>query len=304
MFLISILHSNVGYDRVILERSVRVASKKLTSKEVASKRFTPVRMREGYAMDEVDTFLEKVQETLDAFEAELSALNQESIELRKRPSAGANPAEVTELKKNLDASSKALIDTQAQLQATHAKMLQAQAQLKAAEQNSVTNQVLQAKVAEQGKEIERLTAALEKAGADVVKAREEAKQARENREPAVFDPSTMDISGASATVARLLENGAKQYDALIADAKAEAAKVIKEAERIKEESLGGLEGEKKKLESRVSELRGMELKFREQLRHEYSSALTKLQSDELDLSSAPKTAPIRLDTSEIPSFND
>jgi len=59
----------------------------LTPEDVSNKRFTPVRLREGYDMGEVDQFLDEV-------EAELSRLVQENDELRAKVEAtpsGAAP---------------------------------------------------------------------------------------------------------------------------------------------------------------------------------------------------------------------
>ena len=57
----------------------------LTPEDVSNKRFTPVRLREGYDMGEVDQFLDEV-------EAELTRLLRENDELRKgiAPSGGAD----------------------------------------------------------------------------------------------------------------------------------------------------------------------------------------------------------------------
>ena len=66
----------------------------LTPEDVSNKRFTPVRLREGYDMGEVDQFLDEV-------ESELSRLTRENEELRGKLSTaqhgGATPSEpVTE----------------------------------------------------------------------------------------------------------------------------------------------------------------------------------------------------------------
>ena len=52
----------------------------LTPEDVSNKRFTPVRLREGYDMGEVDQFLDEV-------EAELARLTKENEELRSKVSA-------------------------------------------------------------------------------------------------------------------------------------------------------------------------------------------------------------------------
>src|SRR3954464_3804709 len=52
----------------------------LTPEDVSNKRFTPVRLREGYDMGEVDQFLDEV-------EAELARLTRENDDLRAKLSA-------------------------------------------------------------------------------------------------------------------------------------------------------------------------------------------------------------------------
>src|SRR3954466_8867150 len=61
----------------------------LTPEDVSNKRFTPVRLREGYDMGEVDQFLDEV-------EAELARLTRENDDLRTKLSAAprGSPAEV------------------------------------------------------------------------------------------------------------------------------------------------------------------------------------------------------------------
>src|SRR5690349_13629997 len=52
----------------------------LTPEDVSNKRFTPVRLREGYDMGEVDQFLDEV-------ESELERLHKENDDLRSKLSA-------------------------------------------------------------------------------------------------------------------------------------------------------------------------------------------------------------------------
>src|SRR5918998_3292741 len=57
----------------------------LTPEDVSNKRFTPVRLREGYDMGEVDQFLDEV-------EAELARLTKENDDLRAKLSAAQSGA--------------------------------------------------------------------------------------------------------------------------------------------------------------------------------------------------------------------
>ena len=57
----------------------------LTPEDVSNKRFTPVRLREGYDMGEVDQFLDEV-------EAELARLTKENDDLRSKLSSAQSGA--------------------------------------------------------------------------------------------------------------------------------------------------------------------------------------------------------------------
>jgi DivIVA domain-containing protein len=60
----------------------------LTPEDVSNKRFTPVRLREGYDMGEVDQFLDEV-------ESELARLTKENDDLRSKLSAAQSGAPVS-----------------------------------------------------------------------------------------------------------------------------------------------------------------------------------------------------------------
>src|SRR5689334_18137623 len=61
-------------------RKTRCEVMPLTPEDVSNKRFTPVRLREGYDMGEVDQFLDEV-------ESELERLHKENDDLRSKLSA-------------------------------------------------------------------------------------------------------------------------------------------------------------------------------------------------------------------------
>src|SRR3954468_16390010 len=56
-----------------------------TPEDVSNKRFTPVRLREGYDMGEVDQFLDEV-------EVELTRLHQENDDLRQKLASASTSA--------------------------------------------------------------------------------------------------------------------------------------------------------------------------------------------------------------------
>src|SRR5689334_22040921 len=69
-------------------RKTRCEVMPLTPEDVSNKRFTPVRLREGYDMGEVDQFLDEV-------EAELARLTKENDDLRSKLSTAQSGGAVT-----------------------------------------------------------------------------------------------------------------------------------------------------------------------------------------------------------------
>src|SRR6476469_4078692 len=72
----------------------------LTPEDVSNKRFTPVRLREGYDMGEVDQFLDEVEAELerllkenDDLRTKLSAAQGGAPVVTERPAEAAKPAE-------------------------------------------------------------------------------------------------------------------------------------------------------------------------------------------------------------------
>lgn len=289
--------------------------KKLTAKEVASKRFTPVRMREGYSMDEVDVFLEAVETTITTFDSEVIALQKENEDLRNKPAevTGVSPAELAEVKKRLDKTLGELSDAQGKIAEAH-----------------VAKQNAEKRASDHEAEIARLTKELEAAKNAALNAKP---APAAPAEPAIFDPKTMDLTGASATVARMLETAAKNHDDLITEGQTEAERLKKEAEsqatellknaeseansklneaeEIKRQAYAEVEDQKRGLEQAVQHLQAVEAKAREDLIRLYTSSLEEVQArpsvidSPADTGSIPQQNPAgRRGNGDSPSFND
>lgn len=250
--------------------------KKLTVEEVANKRFTSVRMREGYSIDEVDKFLEKMEETIETYDGEVFDLQKQVSSLEQLPELDNSSSELEELKR------------------THAAKLR---ELEEAVQNNTRLQ----------NTIEGLGLELVKVNADLAAARQ-GRAAAETLATAANDSlnrvqaaaaKPMDAASASGAAARILENAAKNYDELLAQGEAEAKAVIEKAEveatdlrssaerqaaeiiaevnSAKEEAFGDIESQKRQLEESVAHLASVETRARDELVRVYSSSLEELQ---------------------------
>jgi len=161
--------------------------KKLTAQEVANKRFTPVRMREGYSIDEVDKFLEKMEDTIEGYDNELLELQRQITALEELPKLDGDSPELEELKRS------------------HAAKLR---ELEEAVQNNV-----------------RLQNTIDGLGLELVKANSDLDAARQGRAAAealataandslnrvqAAASKPMDVTAASGAAARILENAAKK----------------------------------------------------------------------------------------------
>jgi len=282
--------------------------KKLTVEEVANKRFTSVRMREGYSIDEVDKFLEKMEETIETYDGEVFDLQKQVSSLEQLPELDNSSSELEELKR------------------AHAAKLR---ELEEAVQNNTRLQ----------NTIEGLGLELVKVNADLVAARQ-GRAAAETLATAANDSlnrvqaaaaKPMDAASASGAAARILENAAKNYDELLAQGEAEAKAVIEKAEveatdlrssaerqaaeiiaevnSAKEEAFGDIESQKRQLEESVAHLASVETRARDELVRVYSSSLEELQKSKpaVNVGEAiePRTGPQRVANplfGDVPAF--
>jgi DivIVA domain-containing protein len=216
----------------------------LTPEDVSNKRFTPVRLREGYDMGEVDQFLDEV-------EAELERLLAESDDLRTKLAAatgGEPPA------------------PQARAAKTEAKVADAPTATDATAGSSAaaapreTIKVVTAAEASSAA-LRLLELATKNADEVVAEAKEEAEQ----------------IVGAARTEAERLESETKaKTDTLEQEARSRAQNLDAETETKRSELLGDMEREKARLDAEVDTLRAFEREYRSRLRSYFTEQLQAL----------------------------
>ncbi len=236
----------------------------LTPEDVRSKRFTPVRLREGYDMGEVDQFLDEV-------EAELERLTQENNDLRAKleaAQAGGSDAPTTVQKPVETAAPAAPTPPPAAPTPPTPSTSEAQA---AAAEAGVTR--TPGTVAEASSAAARL---LEIATRNADELVNEAKDQADR------------IVGEARTKAERLEAEAKsKAERVEADARTRAERLDHETAERRNQLFGSLERERDQLAQDVEELRAFEREYRSRLRAYFEGQLAVLDGKE-DVHNAPQ----------------
>lgn len=233
----------------------------LTPEDVVNKRFQPTKFREGYDQDEVDDFLDEVV-------VELRRLNQENEELRQR--LVASDARISE-SQHASSGPAALTEAQAPDQGQMSE--QVQPQFGAVPVPVVVPPVVAPVPA-----------------------------------PVTYPSSDQNAADSSSTnnllqLARKLHEehvreGIEKRDALIAEGRATAARVVSEAEAAQRAQVSALDSEKAalelqktNLEHQIEDLRTFEREYRLKLRSYIEGQLNELDSTEPVQSVAPESTP-------------
>ncbi len=217
----------------------------LTPEDVSNKRFTPVRLREGYDMGEVDQFLDEV-------EAELERLLKENSDLQAKLTAaqGGTPAPVARPEDKPQDKQEPAEAEQAEKPAAAEKPAEPQEVIKvitAAEASSAATRLLE----------------LATRNADEVVA-----EAREDAEKIVVQ---------ARTEAEKLEADTKERtDKLEQDARTRAQSLDSETENRRRELLGEMEQEKGRLDGEIENLRAFEREYRSRLKSYFTEQLEAL----------------------------
>jgi DivIVA domain-containing protein len=276
----------------------------LTPEDVSKKRFTPVRLREGYDMGEVDAFLDEV-------EAELERLIKENDDLRSKLSAtdggtsaiampGKAPESAPEKAAEKDAE-KAPDKAAEKAPEKAAEPTPEKVEEKPADKPAETQPV--AAAASATEEIKVYTAAEASSAATRL-----LELATRNADEVVTEAiqEAEQIVGAARTEAERLEAETKsKADKLEQDARARAENLDSEVENKRQEMLGDLEREKRRLDTEVEDLRGFEREYRSRLKSYFTEQLEALEGSgeggQLP-NSGSSTAPKRLksDSEETP----
>ncbi|WP_343907853.1 DivIVA domain-containing protein [Nocardioides aquiterrae] len=222
----------------------------LTPEDVSNKRFTPVRLREGYDMGEVDQFLDEV-------EAELARLTKENEDLRSKlaaaQSGGGAPSEAAPQR----AEEKAPEQEPAPV-ATPSPMVVA----------SPVETIRVETVPEASNAAARL---LEIATRNADELVEDAKNEADK------------IIGEARTKAERLESESKiKADRLESDARTRAQMLDSETAERRRQMFGDLERERDILNSEVEKLRSFEREYRSRLKSYFTQQLEALGSGASD----------------------
>jgi DivIVA domain-containing protein len=224
----------------------------LTPEDVSNKRFTPVRLREGYDMGEVDQFLDEV-------EAELARLTKENDDLRAKLAAAQAGAPVasTEPEVEEERAPESEPEPQPEPEPEPTPVVGAAAPTPAQTIRVET-------VPEASNAAARL---LELATRNADQLVDEAKNEADK------------IVGEARTKAERLEAEAKsKADKLEADARTRSQMLDSETSERRQQMFGALEQERDKLNSDVEGLRAFEREYRSRLRSYFTQQLEALES--------------------------
>ncbi len=216
----------------------------LTPEDVSNKRFTPVRLREGYDMGEVDQFLDEV-------ESELARLHKENDDLRAKlaaaPGGAPQPAPTPAPKPSGETA--AVPPAREEIKVTTA----AEASTAAARLLELATKNADQVVAEAKEEAEQIVG---EARRDAERLQTETKQ----------------------RVEQLESETKSKTDRLEQDARQRAQMLDSETEAKRRELFGDLEKEKTRLDSEVENLRAFEREYRSRLRTYFAQQLEALDN--------------------------
>jgi DivIVA domain-containing protein len=237
----------------------------LTPEDVSNKRFTPVRLREGYDMGEVDQFLDEV-------EAELARLTRENDDLRTKLSSaqsGGAPdatttAPVVETPREPEPVPEPVVETPAPMEPT--PVAEPAAFGGTALPGTGVQTIRVETVAEASNAAARL---LELASRNADQLVDDAKSEADK------------IIGEARTKAERLEAESKtNADKLEADARGRAQSLDSETAERRTQLFGDLESERDRLASDVDNLRAFEREYRSRLKTYFSQQLSALESSD------------------------
>ena len=230
----------------------------LTPEDVRNKRFTPVRLREGYDMGEVDQFLDEV-------EAELERLTQENNDLRTKLAAASSqrPPEPTQ--------AMPVPEPPRPVEEPKPPAVEAPA-IPALRQGGES-------VGDASTAAARL---LEIAAKNAEEIEAEAK-----------DNADKILAEARMKAERLTNESRAKADRMEADARARAQKLDAETAERRQQLFGDLERDRDRLSREVEHLRSFEREYRSRLKNYFQAQLAQLEGEETvaaPLPGGPETA--------------
>jgi len=249
----------------------------LTPEDVRNKRFTPVRLREGYDMGEVDQFLDEV-------EAELERLTVENEELRAKVAA-ASTGEPTGLIPALSSQTPA-----AQTPPTPA--VQEPVKAEATPEPEPTPAPVAA-VPTPSSAPSPVTSRPSMGDASSAAARllEIASNNADQLMDAAKEEADRMVGEARAKAERITNEARGKADRLETDARIRAQKLDEETNERRTAAVATIERERYEIQREVEHLRAYEREYRARLKNYFQSQLDQLAANESTTSSTPVQAP-------------
>lgn len=248
----------------------------LTPEDVRNKRFTPVRLREGYDMGEVDQFLDEV-------EAELERLTVENQELRAKVAA-ASTGDQTGLIPAV--SSPATTGSMPATQVTPA----VQEPVKQPEPEPVVTKPEPTPVP-----VVAATPAPRPSMGDASSAAARLLEIASNNADQLMESAKEEadriVGEASAKAERLTNESRGKADRVETDARIRAQKLDEETNERRQQAMAAIERERYELQRDVEHLRAYEREYRARLKNYFQSQLDGLAAQE-NSNSAPVEAPV------------
>jgi DivIVA domain-containing protein len=254
----------------------------LTPEDVRNKRFTPVRLREGYDMGEVDQFLDEV-------EAELERLTVENEELRAKVAA-ASTGEPTGIIPAVASATPAQQTTPAPA---------AQEPVKAPEPVEPPAPV-PATPAAAPEPVERPRPTMGDASSAAARLLEIASNNADQLMDAAREEADRIVGEARAKAERLETEARGKADRLETDARIRAQKLDEETNERRTQAVAAIERDRYEIQREVEHLRAYEREYRARLKNYFQSQLDQLSANESTKDSSSdkpaEAAPRRLRT--------
>jgi len=245
----------------------------LTPEDVRSKRFTPVRLREGYDMGEVDQFLDEV-------EAELERLYKENNDLRAKLESAQTGG----------TSGPATVETKAAAAPAPTPPpppAPTPPPAPAPTQAMPTPQTSEARSAAAEAGLGRPPGTVAEASSAAARLLEIATRNADELVNEAKDQADRIVGQARTKAERVEAESKSKAERVEADARTRAEKLDHETAERRNQLFGALERERDKLAKEVEELRAFEREYRSRLRAYFEGQLAVLDGKE-DVNSAPR----------------
>lgn len=247
----------------------------LTPEDVRNKRFTPVRLREGYDMGEVDQFLDEV-------EAELERLTVENEELRAKVAA-ASTGEPTGLIPALSSPTPAASTPPAPA---------VQEPVKAVEPTPAPEpEPAPAPVVAAPAPVAAARPSMGDASSAAARLLEIASTNADQLMDAAKEEADRMVGEARAKAERITNEARGKADRLETDARIRAQKLDEETNERRTAAVATIERDRYEIQREVEHLRAYEREYRARLKNYFQSQLDQLAANESTTASTPVQAP-------------